>query len=257
MSILNGIGDLVDKWLGLEQKGQAPYYRHKTATNNLSRRQVPIAGTRELLEASYNRIHSNWLAAEYSNPSRENWRWKRHLELSPKNTSKEVTLERAIVKSCGENWSNQMPVESGLISPNKGRTAIDLVHRESMSKYSLIELKVASNTPLFAAIEIMMYGLLFVWSKDNLQRLDYVTKAQPVLSATAVTLEVLAPVEYYSGFDLRILEKALDEGFGSFGERHGLALRFGFTELGVGYDSNYSSENLRSAISNRYPVWID
>jgi len=41
----------------------------------------------------------------------------RHLDLAANNTSPELRLERAVVASCGENWSNQMPVASGLVGP--------------------------------------------------------------------------------------------------------------------------------------------
>ena len=85
MSILNGIDELVDDWLNIEPKGKPPHYRHRAAANELTRRDNPITGTLEFLEASYERLQVNWLAAidaGYTNPSKENWRWKRHLSLS-------------------------------------------------------------------------------------------------------------------------------------------------------------------------------
>ena len=115
MSILSGIGDLVDAWLQVEPKGKPPYYRHRAAANALTRRDSPINGTRDFLVASYAQIHNNWLAASeagLSRQSKENWRWKRHLNLSPQNNSPELKLERAIINACGDNWSNQMPVAS-------------------------------------------------------------------------------------------------------------------------------------------------
>jgi hypothetical protein len=131
MSILNGIGHFVDDWLNLEPEGTQPYYHHRTAANSLTRRDTPITGTREFLDASYAQIHSNWLAAiavDHRTPSKENWRWNQHLELGPGNKSAELLLERAIVNACGENWSNQMPTASGLVGPAAGkRAAVDLV----------------------------------------------------------------------------------------------------------------------------------
>jgi hypothetical protein len=102
MSILAGIGNLVDDWLGIRSKGKPPYYRHRAAANELTRRNAPIDGTREFLEASYARINANWMGAidaGYTNPSKENWRWKRHLELGAENSSPELKLERAIVST--------------------------------------------------------------------------------------------------------------------------------------------------------------
>ena len=259
MSILSGIGDLVDAWLQIEPKGKPPYYRHRAAANALTHRDSPITGTRDFLEASYAQIHDNWQAAVdegYTNPSKENWRWKRHLDLGSENKSPELLLERAIVDACGDNWSNQMPTTSGLVGPaTDKRAAVDLVYREDSTTYSLIELKVASDTPLFAAIEILMYGLLFVWSKNNREELGYDLEAQPVLAASNVTLGVLAPGSYYDGFGLTTLASAMDSGLNAFGKQHDLRLGFEFCELGADYSPDLEPEHIRSAISNRSPVW--
>ena len=232
MSILADIGSLVDEWLQIEPKGKPPCYRHRSAALDLSRRKAPITGTWDFLEASYAKIHNNWLTAieaGYSNPSKENWRWKRHLELSPENTSPEVRLERSIVNACGDDWSNQMPTASGLVGPAADkRAAVDLVHRDEPTTYSLIELKVDSDNPLFAAIEILMHGLLFVWSRNNRDRLGYDVKKQPVLVAENLTLAVLAPSDYYREFELKNLVSALDDGLAEFGRQHGLVLGFQF-----------------------------
>lgn len=63
MSILAGIGSLVDERLQIEPKGKPPCYRHRSAALDLSRRNAPVSGTLEFFEASYDLIHSNWLAA--------------------------------------------------------------------------------------------------------------------------------------------------------------------------------------------------
>lgn len=236
MSILAGIGSLVDEWLQIEPKGKPPFYRHRSAALDLSRRNAPVRNAREFLEASYDLIHNNWLAAieaGYSNPSKENWRWKRHLELSSENTSPELNLERAIVNAGGDDWSNQMPTASGLVGPAADkRAAVDLVYRESPTTYSLIELKVDTNNPLFAAIEVLMYGLLFVWSRNNQDRLGYNVKIQPVLAAENINLAVLAPGDYYREFEPTNLVSALDNGLAEFGRQNGLAASFRFRDLG-------------------------
>ncbi len=235
MSILAGIGSLVDEWLRIELMGKPPHYRHRSAALELSRRNEPITGTRDFLEAGYEQIHNNWLAAieaGYSNPSKENWRWKRHLELSPANTSPELNLERAIVNALGEDWSNQTPTASGLVGPaTDKRAAVDLVYRENPTTYSLIELKVDSDNPLFAAIEILTYGLLFVWARNNVDRLGYDVEKQPVLAAKEVTLAVLAPGDYYRDFELANLASAIDTGFREFGTLEDLTLGFEFKKL--------------------------
>jgi len=259
VSILSGVDHLVDDWLQTEPKGQPPYYQHRSAANELTRRETPITGTQEFLQAGYSLIHDNWLAAVeagYSKPSRENWRWKRHTELAANNTSPELQLERAIVKHCGDNWSNQMPTASGLVGPaTDKRAAVDLVYREDPTTYSLIELKVDSDNPLFAAIEILMYGLLFVWSRNNRVQLGYDIDTQPILTAKTVTLCVLAPASYYAGFDLTNLTIALNNGLAKFGRQKDLTLSFIFNQLNVGYDVDSQPENLRTEINNRNPIW--
>ena len=241
--------------------GKPPHYRHRSAANELTRRNTPIGETQTFLEASYAQIHNNWLAAieaGYSQPSKENWRWKRHLELSPGNTSLELLLERAIVNECGDNWSNQMPTASGLVGhATDKRAAVDLVYRQDSKTYSLIELKVDSDNPLFAAIEILLYGLLFVWSKDNRKQLGYDVQIQPVLAADTVTLSVLAPTSYYRDFDLTNLAGALHSGLGQFGQQHALNLGFEFCRLGVVFASDSSPRLTRSAISDRNPIWSE
>ena len=235
MSILDGIGSLVDEWLQIEPKGKSPHYRHRSAALDLSRRSSPITGTLDFLDASYARIDDNWRAAidaGYSNPSKENWRWKRHLDLSPANTSPELNLERSIIRACGDNWSNQMPTASGLVGPaTDKRAAVDLVYRKDPSTYSFVELKVHSDNPLYAAIEILVHGLLLVWSRENQEYLRYDTQSQPVLVANALTLAVLAPEDYYGGLDLQNLASALDDGLAEFGNQYGLALGFRFHQI--------------------------
>jgi len=260
MSILTGIGDLVDDWLKIEPKGKPPCYRHRSAAIELTGRDIPITGTPAFLEASYTQIHNNWLAAidaGYSKPSRENWRWKRHLNLSPASKSPELRLERSIVSVCGDDWSNQVPTASGLVGARVDkRAAIDLVHRQDPTSYALIELKVDSDNPLFAAIEILIYGLLFVWSRNNLERLGYDAQAQPILAATAVSLNVLAPESYYRGYDLTILGSALNSSLAEFGERKTVGLGFAFGQLGASYAADSAPEHIESAVSNRVPVWV-
>lgn len=249
MSILKGIGNLVDDWLEISPKGKPPYYRHRSAALDLSIGKAPITGTREFLEASYARIHSNRLAAvnaRYSKPSQENWRRKCHLDLSPGNNSPELNLERSIVKNGGDRWSNQMPTASGLVGPaTDKRAAVDLVYRENSTAYSLIELKVNSDNPLFAAVEILMHGLLFVWSKNNQSELCYDQKHQPLLAADKITLAVLAPPAYYSDFNLEMLGAALNRGLLGFGEQYSINLSFAFCELGTHYGTASYSVDTR------------
>jgi hypothetical protein len=150
-----------------------------------------------------------------------------------------------------------MPTASGLLGPaTDKRVAVDLVHREDSTTYSFIELKVASDTPLFAAIEILLYGLLFVWSKNNQENLGYYVGTQPVIAADRVTLSVLAPSSYYERYDLTNLASALNIALVEFGQRNEVALDFEFSELGADYAPDLQPEHVRSAISYRSRIWV-
>jgi hypothetical protein len=259
MKILNGIGGMVDKWLRLQPIGQPPHYRHKTAALALSDPTITIYGTDKFLTDAYNRIHKNWcnaVSAGESSYSQENWRWKRHLETSPVNTSPEVTLERAIVRALGENWSNQMPTASGLVA-HRGKTSnVDLVLRKDPDSYSFFELKVESNNPLFAAIEILLYGLLFVWSRNNQAELEYDTEIQPVLRASRIELCSLAPRKFYQQFNLRNLSDSLNQGLSTFPYRRDLEISFNFVRFGSTINSKSEPEKIVAAIENKRVIWV-
>jgi hypothetical protein len=259
MRVLTGIGGMVDKWLKLQPKGQPPYYHHKSAALALSDRAIRIHGTEKFLTDAYNRIDKNWrdaVKAGESSYSQENWRWKRHLETSAENNSAEVTLERAIVSALGEDWSNQMPTASGLVGPHADkRSCVDLVWRKDPDSYTFFELKVESNTPLYAAIEILLYGLLFVWSRNNQADLKYDTEIQPVLRASKIELCSLAPRKFYSEYNLRNLSDSLNQGLSTFQYRKDLELSFNFVQFDSTINSESEPEKIVAAIDNRRVIW--
>lgn len=49
----------------------------------------------------------------------------------------------------------------------QGRRAIDLVHRIAPGHFEFIELKTGSNTPLYAAFEILGYGLSWCLARQH------------------------------------------------------------------------------------------
>jgi hypothetical protein len=256
--VLEGIGDMVNNWLKLPQKGKSPYCQHKSAALALSNRATRIHGTDKFLTDAYNRINRNWANAVRtgeSSYSKKNWRWKRHLETSAGNPSAEITLERAIVSALGEDWSNQMPTASGLVGPNANkRSCVDLVWRKNPGSYTFFELKVESDTPLYAAIEILLYGLLFVWSRNNQADLKYDTEIQPVLKASKIELCSLAPRKFYSDYDLKNLSESLNQGFSTFQHLGDLELSFNFAQFGSTINSKSEPEKIVAAIDNRRRV---
>ena len=108
-----------------------------------------------------------------------------------------------------------MPVASGLIDHKSDkRRCIDLVSIGENGGFDFVELKYESNTPLYAAMEILGYGLVYLASRmDSAKNLKYGNGASlPVMSATAISLVVLAPSDYYKEYKLGWLERGLNDG---------------------------------------------
>jgi hypothetical protein len=259
MGIIEPMNDEVNKWLKPERKGRPPYFKHRAAVLALSQRQTPITGTDNFLNEVLHRLDFDWLKAKdagRSSPSKQNWRWKRHLETAPHNPSPEVTLERAIVRAMGENWSNQMPTASGVMGPRADqRSSVDLVERKSSTSYSLVELKVGSDTPLYAAVECVRYGLLLLWSKQWQKDLGYDANLQPVLSATKVRLAVLAPESYYAGLELGQLASALNTSLRAFGSSRNMELSFGFEVFPFPIHAATEPAKIKRCMEERREIW--
>jgi hypothetical protein len=202
---------------------------HKSALLEIGRRKAFPAGT---VDATYSRIASNWQLcheAGIGSPSAANWRWRvPQLAISAHNTSPEVRLERALIAACERlgrsDWSNQVPVASGVAGANaERRRAIDLVHQRGPGHFELVELKVASDTPLYAAFEIIGYTCIWL-----LSRLDPSAPDNPLLAAQAIDAVVLAPTTFYAPYQLDALRLQLHDDLQRLGHEHGLALSFRF-----------------------------
>lgn len=148
--------------------------------------------------------------------SRENWRLVRQTSISKKNKGKEVLLEKAIAVLCEggvlDGWFNQVPVASGLITNRNRRTAIDLVKILDSNAFEFIELKWNANNPVYAAFEILGYGLIYLYSRCNAEAFHYDKDKIKLFTADAVSLHVLAPYPFYSRFELTWLEHGLAHG---------------------------------------------
>ena len=149
-----------------------------------------------------------------------------------------------------------MPTASGLVGPHADKSSnVDLVWRKDAGSYTFFELKVESNTPLYAAIQILLYGLLFVWSRNNQAALKYDTEIQPVLRASKIELCSLAPRKFYSDYNLRNLSDALNQGFSTFQHRGDLELSFNFAQFDSTINSDSEPEKIAAAIDNKRVIW--
>jgi hypothetical protein len=201
-------------------------YEHKHSCNVLSKTPPSSFDGSELIAAIYDRIEKNLMHRPKRDPSAENWKlrpWNEQDAITAniknkKNKSDEVTLERAIAKKWQEKWTYQMPIASGLFgSITDKRRAVDLVHSKETGHFDFVELKIQSDTPLYAAMEILGYGLVYLASRrDTAKNLKYNSENLPVLMASEITLCVLAPGNYYGSCSLEWLQDAINDGLKEF-----------------------------------------
>jgi hypothetical protein len=111
-----------------------------------------------------------------------------------------------------------MSTSSGLFGTHgTKRRAIDLLNWEGNGPLRFIEPKVASDNPLHAVFEVLGYGLMYLLARKHGLR---GSGRRDVMSATAVSLEVLAPCEWYwygtapagTSLDMAWLRASLSKG---------------------------------------------
>lgn len=203
-------------------------------------------------------LERNWLESPRNlhgrGPSAENWRLEKRLHLAAHNTSAEKTLEKAIARN--EGWYNQIPTASGLFDAHSDKLRnIDLVHRIASNEFEFVELKVASNTPVYAAIEVLSYAVLYLFALRNYTEHDI--EAKVLLQADVVHWIVLAPVSYYSkdGANLE-LERRVSAGLGNLAAALGVrcSFTFGFRAFPRTFAWPCDQEQLRVALENVTPL---
>jgi len=231
-----------------------------TRTSCQDRSKVPLPNLDgcALIESVYGKIHDNW--NKKPSRSQENWRWKPNTKL-PGSTI-EVQIERELVRKSGGAWINQVPASSGLTNGRADtRLAIDLVRWCEDGWYEFIELKAESNTPLYAAMEILQYGILYIFSRIHRDKLGYRPHKNPLLWGEGVRLKVLAPDNYYKykergkkdlkPYELEWLEKMINKGLCAFLPEP--KRDFGMT---FSFESFANKEDLlKDPLSNRNPFY--
>ncbi|MDP1946204.1 MAG: hypothetical protein Q8L77_01780 [Nitrospirota bacterium] len=233
-SILADVNDIIDEALRLKDIGKRPFYKHKTSCQKLSKSPVGL-NIGQLPQKIYEQLVLNWNTVKNHQLSEENWRFEKQRAIGKgkdkdkdkdkdKNVA-EVALERAIVNIPKEiwpdadSWMNQIPTSSGFMGPRVDkRRAIDLAYRREDGSYELIELKVGESggTPLFAAMEILQYGLLYVFAREHKEVSKFLKQDLELLRAECIHLKVLAPPVYYKGYDFAWLEKDINRGLVNF-----------------------------------------
>ncbi len=270
-SLFEGTDEIISAALDLRPGDSL---KHKSVCRRLEHLPKDGPSFERLVPDLYEKIERNW---DGRMPSRENWRLERQTAISPRNKSPEVLLERAIAilgtRGILEDWFNQIPVASGLIDGSSDkRAAIDLLrYRDSYAEF--VELKWKSDTPAYAAFEILHYGLAYLFSFVNRAQFGYLDKR--LMTVSGVSLSVLAPHRYFAPYDLRGLGEQLDERLRAFvrwkseGE---LEMDFRFVSFPENFDppfdrgkqvlelehlpeSAHACQTLVTAVQGLEPVW--
>ena len=157
----------------------------------------------------------DWLGKHLTS-SRSPWRSKELWRLDGPRKVPEGGEKRLAYHLCNlaSDLYREIPAASGVVDWDGQRNKLanlDLVREIApAAEYELIELKIASDTPEYAAATLVRYALLYVLARS--QAPAELRKARPILQATKVVLRVWAPAEYYDGFDGRCLQTAISDG---------------------------------------------
>ncbi len=89
-----------------------------------------------------------------------------------------------------------------------------------------------SGHPVYAAIEVLLYGVLYIFSRRHLKEFGYDVTEQPLLQVKTIHLVVLAPCAYYEGYQFEWLERELTNGLKRFIRKsEGYTMDFQFKAL--------------------------
>ena len=224
--------------------GAEPRYKSIASAKFLSsNRGLEQSEQHDIVAEAYELIESD-LSSRKLTPSKKLWVPRVRFDWSTDHETAEVPLERSVAglfrlyrllltenPQADPVWFNQIPVSSGIIQHGKGSRAIDLVCRRSRGQYDFVELKfpkgTPTETPLFAALEVLKYGLIYLYvlchpgvlkvpgwpDKSDMPKN---ARGEELLEATDVTLCVLAPKRFYSRFDFGWLDEQLNNDFARF-----------------------------------------
>jgi len=265
-SIIDGCDELIDTFLGITHIGKSPCFNHKLSYQYLADSPLNDTEFQVLIGNLYERIFANWKNSieHYDKPpSKENWRFVKQLDMASSNTSPETILEKTLTQSSDNSLVNQVPTSSGLVGSTQDKKRnLDMVLRCNEFEYEFIELKVDSNTPVYAAMEILLYGLIYLFSVNNREQLQYQDDNE-LLNATTIHLIALAPDIYFTN-NIQWLENKLNEGLAIFMASHGqnrIHMGFCFQSFPEGFvwpphtDVQNDNQYAMDAFNNRQRIY--
>ena len=221
---------------------------------------APVLDIATLLRAMVGQIEANWAASprrlDGRRPSPQNWRFRAMPGIAAHNQSPEKTLEKAIVNTAPDaSWANQVPTASGLYQAHRDRHRnIDLVRRRGPGTYDFIELKVGSDTPAYAALEVVQYAALYTFARRHYT--DHERAQHELLQAHTIHLRVLAPIPFYGKEPVAALERSISQGLAAFCAAEALAwqMDFAFLAFPASFVWPCGAADLQAALQGIQPV---
>ena len=185
-----------------------------------------------LFELIYEQILTNWHRRSEQDrwPTPSNWILRvvpDYTHDSRRHFEKQLQKQIAICLE-DEGWGNDVPTASGLIDSGGRQMNVDLAHRVT-DGFELVELKLESNTPYDAAIQVLRYGAIYMLYRlepDLARRFQ----SHEMIRAKRIVLVVLAPYGYFSqsDVDLPLLERQLNRDVAIFANKHNSAVSLSF-----------------------------
>ena len=211
-SFFDGTEEVIARFLQLSP-GQK--LKQKSTSRDIQR----LSGGKSSADALIDKLYCTMMA-NYSGrtPSPANWGERYKTDIADYNKSPEKLLERAVAmlaeKRHMPGWFNESPVASGVIdSYSDKRACVDLVHL-SDEWVRLVELKWESDTPAYALVEILRYGLAYVFFRINAKKWNLDNR--PFMRPHHVSLEVVAPDSYYAQHDQQQLITQISQSLHDF-----------------------------------------
>ena len=244
--LLDGVEQLINNTLPVPEGPTG--YKSKTTAKLLSSQSHPSVNLQKLVEDIWKQMVVNWVEGGCKCRGRSNWRWMLRENIDPNSTSPEIRLQRKFAKCVGkdeqakERWSNETPTASGFSEGKGGEPGhLDLAYSLSGSHVTLIELKVDANTPVAAAIQLVIYALMLVLAQTVNGQVQIIADKK-WLDFRHANLRVVAPKKYYQNYlGLEWFEDDVNKAVQAFGKGHKLQMNFEFRCL---EDANTPTEEM-------------
>lgn len=248
-SLFDGIQTLVGEVLGAPTKNRGIFETRKPTE----------ADGALVVNAAYG-VLSKRFESTLHRQSRSKQNWRTIPQLAEWVAEKhEVDLERRLVKARKKgDWWNQMPVASGLVDSKLDHALrIDLAHSRGPGSYAFVELKIDSDNPVYAAVEIVLYGIAWLLSRYHRESL-YRGRILAPLEGKNVGLYVLAPRRFYRNFQRDAFQTGLDTAIRDLASRpeFDVEMSFRFLEFPKKFDElkkDYDASVLRDVLDGLFP----